>query len=313
MKAARLGGVVVPVITPLDDDECVDERTFRRVIRRLLDSGVHCIFVGGSAGEGPLLTAREWERMVSIAADEVDGAVPLLGGAIDTSTRRIIEKIRLLSNLGFPYCVVTPTYYITLRAEEEYVRLFGECAAAADGTEIIAYNIPACVGSVIPAPALFTAGDRGWIKYVKESSGDYAYFTQLVDEGKAHGLLILEGEERHIAQGMLAGAVGIVPVCANFEPATYIAAYEAGIAGDAAALILLQDRILLLREKLLLASPLWIAGIKYAMSCLGLGSGRPVSPLRPLTAAEKQNIADFVLASQSAVPAAGPRHTILVA
>ena len=184
MKAARPGGVVVPMITPLDDDECVDERTFRRGIRRLLDSGVHCIFVGGSAGEGPLLTAREWERMVSIAADEVDGAVPLLGGAIDTSTRRIIEKIRLLSNLGFPYCVVTPTYYITLRAEEEYVRLFGECAAAADGTEIIAYNIPACVGSVIPAPALFTAGDRGWIKYVKESSGDYAYFTAAGGRGQ---------------------------------------------------------------------------------------------------------------------------------
>ena len=302
MRTASLGGVIVPTITPVDDDDCVDERSFRWGIRRLLDAGVHAIFVGGSAGEGPLLTAREWERMVTIAADEVNGTVPLLGGAIDTSTRRVIEKIRVLSSLGFVYSVVTPTYYITLRTEEEYLRLFGECAVAADGTEIIAYNIPACVGSVIPAPALFTAGDRGWIKYVKESSGDYAYFERLVIEGKAHGLHILEGEEQHIARGMLAGAVGIVPVCANFEPATYIAAYEAGIAGDADALVPLLERILMIREKLLLTNPLWIAGIKYAMSCLGLGSGKPVSPLRPLNAAEQQDIHDFVMASHPATP-----------
>ncbi|MCO6453261.1 MAG: dihydrodipicolinate synthase family protein [Caldilineales bacterium] len=302
MNTASLSGVIVPVITPVDDNECVDERAFRRSIRRLLDAGVHAIFVGGSAGEGPLLTSSEWERMATIAADEVNGTAPLLGGAIDTSTRRVIEKIRVFSSLDFLYSVVTPTYYITLRAEEEYLRLFGECAAVAAGMEIIAYNIPACVGSVIPTSALFTAGDRGWIKYVKESSGDYTYFKRLVDEGRDHNLSILEGEEGHIAQGMLAGAVGIVPVCANFEPETFIAAYEAGIAGDADALVPLQERILLLRKKLLLVSPLWIAGIKYAMSCMGLGSGKTVSPLCPLTVAEQQNIRKFVMVNQPATP-----------
>jgi hypothetical protein len=36
------------------------------------------------------------------------------------------------------------------------------------------------------------------------------------------------------------------------------------------------------------------------MSCLGLGSGKPISPLHPLTAVEQQQIADFVLANQPA-------------
>ena len=87
--------------------------------------------------------------MVTIAHDEVGGAVHLLGGAIDTSTRRVLEKIRILSQLGFPYTVVTPTYYITLRTPDEHLRLFGECVEHAGNTEIIAYNIPSCTGSAM--------------------------------------------------------------------------------------------------------------------------------------------------------------------
>ncbi len=56
MEHNDLAGVVVPVITPVDGEDRVDEAAYRGVIRRLIDSGVHAIFAGGSAGEGPLLT-----------------------------------------------------------------------------------------------------------------------------------------------------------------------------------------------------------------------------------------------------------------
>jgi 4-hydroxy-tetrahydrodipicolinate synthase len=293
MKVAELGGVVVPVVTPVDREERVNEAAFRKGIRRLINAGVHAIFVGGSAGEGPLLTAYEWERMVTIARDEVGGDAHLLGGAIDTSTRRVQEKLTILSRLGYPFCVITPTYYVTLRHPDEYLRLFGACAEKAGATQIVAYNIPSCVGSVIPVEVLLEGARRGYFRYLKESSGDFSYFHRLVVEGREVGLNVLEGEEPHIAQGLLAGAVGIVPVCANFEPATYIAAYQAGIAHDEAALVGLQERILEVRRQLLFAGPLWIAGIKHAMSLLGVGSGKPVSPLQPLTAEEQAKVAEF--------------------
>ena len=292
-KSDELCGVIVPVITPVDEEDRVDEKAYRKGIRRLIDAGIHAIFVGGSAGEGPLLTEREWERMVRIARDEVDGQVHLLGGAIDTSTRKVREKVHILARMGYPYCVVTPTYYISLRSHSEYIRLFGECVESADGMEVIAYNIPSCVHSVIPPEVLFEMARRGWVRYVKESSGDFAYFKRLAVEGAEYGLRLLEGEEPHIAQGMLAGAKGIVPVCANFEPQTYIDAYEAGLAGDEAALGPLQERIVLVRERLLFAGPLWISGIKYAMALLGIGSGLPVSPLAPLGEEAQRSIEQF--------------------
>ena len=294
MKNGELAGVVVPVITPVDADERVDEAAFRKSIRRLIKAGVHAIFVGGSAGEGPLLVPHEWERLVTIAHDEVRGEVHLLGGAIDTSTRRVLDKLCILRDIGYPYCVITPTYYITLRAPDEYLRLFGECAEQKGDMQIVAYNIPSCVGSAIPVAALIEIARRGWVRYCKESSGDFAYFQRLVTEGAEVGLRVLQGEEPHIARGMLAGACGIVPVCANFEPRTYIAAYEAGLARDEAGLAPLQERILLVRQRLLFAGYLWVAGIKYAMGQLGYGSGRVVSPLEPLTAEQRAGIDAFI-------------------
>jgi 4-hydroxy-tetrahydrodipicolinate synthase len=99
-RANVLHGVVVPVITPVDSTDRVDGPAFRKILHRLIAAGVHGIFVGGSAGEGPLLTDREWRRLIGIAMETVDGRVPLLGGAMDTSARRVCDKIRALRDAG---------------------------------------------------------------------------------------------------------------------------------------------------------------------------------------------------------------------
>ena len=271
MKHTELAGVVVPAITPVDDEDRVDEAAFRKGLRRLISAGVHAIFVGGSAGEGPLLTAYEWERMVSIARDEVGSDVHLLGGAIDTSTKRVEKKLAILSRLGIRTAssrprttsrCVTPTRPTAVR------RVRGGSAGHTDRG--VQHPIVCRLNHPGRSPDRGCAA--GLLPISQGKLGDFDYFQRLVIEGRDVGLKVLEGEEPHIARGMLAGAVGIVPVCANFEPATYIAAYRAGLARDEAALVGLQERILELRRELLLVGPLWIAGIKYAMSLLGVGS-----------------------------------------
>jgi 4-hydroxy-tetrahydrodipicolinate synthase len=299
MENNDLHGVIVPTITPVDDEDRVDELAFRRVIRRLIDSGVHALFVGGSAGEGPLLTSREWQRMVEIAFDEVNGALPLLGGVMDTSTRRVKEKIGLLAGIGFKYFVLTPSYYYTLQTPEEHLRLFSECAESSQGMEMIAYNIPSAVNSQVPVEVVVELARRGLARYCKESSADIAYFHRLMAEAAPYGLKVFMGEEPNIAAGLLGGASGIVPVCANLEPKTFVRAYEAGLRKDQAELATLQERILLVRSHLPKLAPCWIAGVKYSVAALGLGSGKPVSPLQPLTAEEKLKLEALVRASAS--------------
>ncbi len=274
-----LYGVVVPVITPVDDNDCVDESAFRKLIRFLIDAGVNGLFIGGSAGEGSLLTNSEWRRMMEIAFNENKGQVFLLAGANDTSTARVKEKIKIVKDIGYRNFVLTSTYYLASHTFEERLRFFGACKDAAEDLEMIAYNIPQNVGREISIETLCELAKRNWIKYCKESSGDIDYFKRLVTEGSQAGLKVFEGDELTMADGLEAGACGIVPVCANYEPKTYIDIYEAAAKGDFDKVRQIHNRVLYLRDKLVLSGPFWLTGIKYAVSTLGIGNGKTVGPL----------------------------------
>ncbi len=286
----ELKGVLVPLITPVDNEDRIDEPALRKAVRFVLSAGVHGIFCGGSAGEGPLLAAREWVRMAEIAFDECKGRVDLLGGAIDTSTARVMEKARTLVGIGYRNIVVAPTFYLTIKSPDEHLRLFGAAKEACGDRELIAYNIPSCTSSEIAVETFREMGKRGWIHYCKESSGNLPYFKRLVAAGKEVGLKAFMGDENGISEGLLSGACGIVPVCANYEPATFLKAYEAGSRGDAAELDRQQKRILYLRERLCLGGISWVAGVKYGSASIGIGSGKPVSPLEPAGAAQRKLI-----------------------
>jgi 4-hydroxy-tetrahydrodipicolinate synthase len=294
--AKELKGVIVPVVTPVDDEDRVDEAAFRKVLRFVVAAGVHGVFCGGSAGEGPLLAAKEWTRMVEIAWEECGGRVDLLGGAIDTSTARVLERIRALVDIGYRNIVVAPTYYLVTRTPGEHLRLFAAAKDACGDRELIAYNIPSCTSSEIAVETFREMGRRGWIRYCKESSGNLEYFRRLVAAGKEVGLRAFMGDENGIAEGLLAGACGIVPVCANYEPATFLRAFAAAERGDASELASAQSRILTVRQLLCLGGVSWVAGVKYAAASIGFGSGKPVSPLEPAAAAQRKAIDEMTQA-----------------
>jgi 4-hydroxy-tetrahydrodipicolinate synthase len=279
-----LRGVIVPVITPIDDREDVDEPAFRRALRRLVRAGVHGIFVGGSAGEGPLLPGRQWRRMMEIGLDEVGAALPVLGGAIDNSTRRVCDKVRALAEIGYRHFVVTPTFYLAAKTADEQLRLFGEAKTAGGDMEMVAYNIPQCTGSTVAVETVCQMARRGWIRCCKESSGDRDYAAELIRRGKEVGLTVLAGDERGSGEALLAGAGGIVPVCANYDPGLFLRLYDAGARGDREQLARALGEMQAVHEALIFSGPYWLSGIKYALAGLGIGSGRLLSPLPPADA-----------------------------
>jgi dihydrodipicolinate synthase/N-acetylneuraminate lyase len=108
---------------------------------------------------------------------------------------------------------------------------------------------------------------------------------------------VLQGDEGQMSASLAAGAVGIVPGSANVEPETFVALYRAAQARDAAEMAQLAARIAELRQALPLAGEQWLAGIKYAAARLGIGSGRPVSPLQQLSAAQAAMVDAFLARS----------------
>jgi 4-hydroxy-tetrahydrodipicolinate synthase len=209
---------------------------------------------------------------------------------MDTSARRVCDKVKALRSIGYRYFVLTPSFYYSPKSATEHLRLFGQAKEAAGKMEMVAYNIPQCTGSPLAVETACEMAKRGWIRYCKESSGDWKYLKTLISKGKDAGLAVLAGDEPLMAKALLAGAKGIVPVCANLLPREYVALYEAGIAGNRKALAEQMPELMRLREILLLSGACWISGIKYAMSAIGLGSGICVSPLEPAEAGRKAQI-----------------------
>lgn len=282
-------GMIVPVLTPVDEEERVDEPALRALIRHCIEGGANGIFVGGSSGLGPLLRDSEWERVMEIARDEVGETVPLLGGVIAPSTVLAIERVRILDRMGFKHMVVTPTYYITPEFEEEFLTHFDACRQATD-MNMIVYNIPSCTGASIPVSAIAEMVRLGWTQVVKESSGDRDYFSELIKAVSRDGATVLQGNEPDIAWGLSIGAKGLVPVCGNYAPSLLAAPWSAHQAGDETRLAELQEQIMAVRETLLMGGKNWLAGAMYGVHTLGIGCGIVSNPIKKLTEAEKEEI-----------------------
>ena len=102
--------------------------------------------------------------------------------------------------------------------------------------------------------------------------------------------VVLQGNEADIEWALSIGAKGVVPVCANYEPRTFVNACQANINGDKTTVSACQKRIDYLRNNLLVKSENWIAGIMYGVSSLGIGNGKTLMPLLEISAESRKRI-----------------------
>jgi len=150
----RIKGVIPPIITPVGERENVDEKGFRRLLNHCVESGLHGIFVAGSNGETMGLTQSERDRAIKIAISEVGDRVPVLCGAMDAGTKKVIENIKRLENMGGEVAVVTPVFYARHDTQDETVRLF-EGISINTQIDLMVYNIPKFTGQKLTAETIF--------------------------------------------------------------------------------------------------------------------------------------------------------------
>ena len=80
MKHVEIKGIIPPIVTPMNEDESINEEELRKQIDRQIEAGVHGVFVYGTNGEFFALTQAEKERILEIAVDQVNHRVPVYAG-----------------------------------------------------------------------------------------------------------------------------------------------------------------------------------------------------------------------------------------
>ncbi|MEV4467246.1 dihydrodipicolinate synthase family protein [Micromonospora echinofusca] len=298
--APRIAGVVPPVVTPLTEEGTVDVRSLERLVERLLAAGVDGIFALGSSGETVFLTDNQRDQVLETVVKTVGGAVPVIAGCIEPTTRRVLDRAEASARLGADGLVATAPFYAIV-GPHEIERHFRALASSVE-LPLYAYDIPVCVHTKLSTDLLTRLAADGVVAGVKDSSGDDVAFRQLAlriaDRVPDTGFSLLTGHEVVVDAMMLAGASGSVPGLGNVDPAGYVRLHRACVGGDWDTARREQDRLTRLFRIVDAADPATTAGatrgvgaFKTALALLGVIDGNAVSlPLRPLDADETARV-----------------------
>ncbi|HBF80365.1 MAG TPA: dihydrodipicolinate synthase family protein [Streptomyces sp.] len=294
-------GVIPPVVTPLTTDGELDRVSLERVVGHLLDGGVSGLFALGSSGETAYLTPGQQDEVIKVITSASGGQVPVLVGAIETTTNRAIERARAAAALGADAVVATAPFYTRTHATE-IDRHFRDIAAAVD-LPLLAYDVPVCVHSKLDPELLLPLAAEGVLAGVKDSSGDDGSFRRLaIGARNLTGFSVLTGHELVVDAMMLSGADGSVPGLGNVDPHGYVRLHEAAVRGDWAAAKAEQDRLVGLFDIVTAAAPgtasataAGLGAFKTALMLRGVIATNVMSPpMRRLDAAETVKIAAYL-------------------
>jgi len=295
----RFSGVVPPTVTPLLEGGGVDVASLERLLERQLEAGVHGIFALGSSGETVFLSDAERDQALEVIVKTVGGTVPVIAGAIEPTTARVLDRVRAAERLGADALVATAPFYAIV-GPYEVERHFRAIAAASD-LPLLAYDIPVCVHTKLSVDLLTRLAAEGVIAGVKDSSGDDVAFRQLLlsvqDKAPEADFSALTGHEVVVDGMMLAGASGAVPGLANVDPEAYVRLHNACVAGNWTAARTEQDRLTRLfrivdaPDATAAGATRGVGAFKTALTLLGVIASNAVSlPMRPLDEAETGRI-----------------------
>ncbi len=290
----KLKGIIPPMLTPLDQEKRVDEDSTRRLVNFMLRSGVDGLFILGTMGEGLALAAKERYRLTEIVRDEVRGRCPVLVGVSDTALEQTLDNVRASERLGADALVVLPPFFKLLSADD-ILEFYSKVAAAAS-LPLVIYSHPALTGNKIPLPVMKRLMAEPKFVGVKDSSGDFAYFSSLLalrDERK--DFAVLEGDETALAPALLSGADGIVPGIGSLAARFFKRLSAASEAGDKRQALALQLELNRLRDGIYGPDVSdWLSGHKEALVYLGILAHPDTVYYQPLSAEKKARVHETV-------------------
>jgi 4-hydroxy-tetrahydrodipicolinate synthase len=267
-------GVVVATALPFRDDLSVDLDAYAENLRGLIDAGCDGVCPNGSLGEYQTLTDAERAAVVQTAVDTVGGDRVLAGVAAYGSmeSRRWAEQAAQAG--AGAVMLLPPNAY---RADERSVIAHYQ-AVAEVGIPVVAYNNPIDTKVDLVPELLQRLHEAGYIRAVKEFSGDTRRAYRIKELAPELDLLI--GADDVLLELALAGAVGWVSGYPNAIPHVCVELYRAAVAGD------LQEALPLYRE----LHPLlrwdsrteFVQAIKLSMDLAGRHGGGCRPPRVPL-------------------------------
>lgn len=275
----ELHGAGVALVTPFNSDESVDFEALGQLIDLQINEGMDYLVSLGTTGEVATLTNDERKRIWDFTVKRVNGRLPLVAGIGGNNTAEIVEQIKNFDPTGFCAILSVSPYYN--KPTQEGIYQHYKAVASASPLPVILYNVPGRTGSNITAQTtLRLANDFSNIVAIKEASGNFAQFSEILRDKPAEFLLI-SGDDPVTLPMMSLGAAGIISVIGNALPKKVATLAKLCAEGNYAEARSIHNELLNITDLCFIeGNP---GGVKYILQELGIGKDQLRLPLVPVS------------------------------
>ena len=277
-------GSYVALITPFKDG-ALDEAAFRKLVSWQIAEGTNGLIPVGTTGESPTLSHDEHKQVVEWCIDEAAGRVPIIAGAGSNSTDEAVDFVHHASAAGADAVLVVTPYY-NKPTQAGLMRHY-EAVADASDVPVIIYDIPGRSVVSMAVDTMVKLAEHPNITGVKDSSQDLSRPTELGNR-IGGGFSMLSGEDGTALPFRAAGGHGCISVTANIAPRLLAEMHAAWQAGDIAAAMAINARLMPLHAAMFCeSSP---GPVKYAASLMGLCGEDMRLPMTDIDASSKTKV-----------------------
>ncbi len=276
----NFNGIIVPMLTPMNEDESINEAELKNQVNRLIDAGVQGLFPFGTNGEGYILSDKEKYDALDIIVKEVNHRVPVIAGTGCIGTLDTIKVSKMAKKIGADaLSIITPSF--ASASQDEIYEHFKRIAEEVD-IPILLYNIPARTNNAIAPATVKRLSKIKNIVGVKDSSGNFDNMLQYIEQTRdREDFVVLSGNDSLILWNLLAGGQGGVAGCANVYPEVMVSIYKEFLAGNIDKARDYQDSIRSFRNVFKFGNANTI--VKKAVSKLGQPVGECRAPFNKLS------------------------------
>lgn len=232
MNVDFIKGVVVPILTPIDQDERIDEAKMRQQVDYVIEGGVSGILAFGSNGEFYMIEEAEMQRGLQIMVEQAAGRVPVYFGIGAISTKKCCRLAQMAVAHGAAGVSILQPMFLKPTRQELYGH-FKAIAESVPGTPVLLYNNPGRVGYSLSADLVDElAHNVENIVGMKDTSGDITLTSEFIRRTRDVGFRVFGGKDTLLYASLCHGAVGGVCTAANFMPELITDIYRKYVAGD---------------------------------------------------------------------------------
>lgn len=225
----ELKGIIPACVTLFKEDQEIDEEAMKDHIEYLMESGVHGILVLGSTGEFAYLAEAEKKRVVEIAAEQINGKIPLLVGISSPSTKLAIELAKYAEEKGADGVMAVIQTYFPL--ENKNIEMHYEKIAGSIALPVYAYNFPITSKIDLSPKLVAKLAEKGILKGIKETVTDFNHIEQMIEATPAD-FCVLCGTELLLNKALKAGVKGAILGMGNCFPMLLVQLWDAFKAGE---------------------------------------------------------------------------------